>query len=185
MEQTQLWWQRARAIALCAGAVALSVVGCSSGQAPESAPAAGTQSAPSFTPVVSINALMVSWVDNSSHVLWDVEKEGGAPNDAADWTDIEDHATQLAAAGTLIQLGGTGQADGGWIRQVGWQTHARALTTAALADLAAAKSRDLSALTKANGDLVAACENCHKEFKPELPSEGIQHHPSRSDNSRH
>jgi len=157
-------------------AAALTLAGCSTAEK------AGTPApTPSFTPVVSINALMVSWVDNASHVLWDVEKDGAAPKNEADWIDLEDHATQLAAAGSLIQLGGSGQADGGWVRQVGWQTHAQALTKAALADLAAAKSRNLEALVKANGDLIDACLACHKEFKPELPSEGILHHPSRSE----
>ena len=40
-------------------------------------------------------------IDNSGHVLWDAEKEAGAPKDNADWLELEDHATQLAAAGTL------------------------------------------------------------------------------------
>jgi hypothetical protein len=127
---------------------------------------------------VSINALMVTWIDNAGHVLWDVEKKGFAPKDEADWIELEDHATQLLAAGSLIQMGGTGQADPGWVRQVGGKTNAQALTAAALADLSAAKSRNLEAVIRANGDLVAACEGCHKAFKPELPSEGIVHqHP--------
>ena len=176
MKQTRLSWQRAGTVALCVGVAALSLASCNATEK-----TGASVPAPSFTPAVSINALMVSWVDSASHVLWDVERDGSAPKDEADWIDLEDHATQLAAAGSLIQLGGSGQADGGWVRQVGWQTHARALTTAAMADLAAAKSRNLEALVKANGELVDACTNCHKEFKPELPSEGIRHHPSRSE----
>lgn len=176
MEQTGHSWQRAGAVALFAGAAALSLASCSTAEN-----TGASVPTPTFTPVVSVNALMVSWVDNASHVLWDVEKTGGAPKDEADWVDLEDHATQLAAAGSLIQLGGSGQADMGWIRQVGWQTHAQALTKAALAELAAAKSRNLEALVKANGDLVDSCLSCHKAFKPELPSEGITHHPSRSE----
>jgi hypothetical protein len=30
-------------------------------------------------------------------------------------------------------------------------------------------------LVAANGQLVQSCEGCHKEFKPELPSEGVVH----------
>ncbi|MEQ1908145.1 MAG: hypothetical protein ABMA15_04945 [Vicinamibacterales bacterium] len=176
MKQTHLSWRRAGTAALCVGVAALSLASCNTAEK-----TGASVPAPSFTPAVSINALMVSWVDSASHVLWDVEKDGGAPKDEADWIDLEDHATQLAAAGSLIQLGGSGQADGGWVRQVGWQTHAQALTKAALADLAAAKSRNLEALLAANGDLVDACMSCHKEFKPDLPSEGISHHPSRSE----
>ena len=51
------------------------------------------------------------------------------------------------------------------------------MSNAALDAITAAKSKDLPALVKANGQLVEACENCHKEFKPDLPSEGIKHHP--------
>ena len=176
MAQTHLSWRRFGAVALCAGLAAVSLTSCNAAEK-----TATSTPSPTFTPAVSINALMVTWVDNASHVLWDVERDGNAPKDEADWIDLEDHATQLAAAGSLIQLGGTGQADGGWIRQVGWQTRAEALTKAALAELAAAKSRNLETLVKANGDLVDACQNCHKDFKPELPSEGIVHHPSRSE----
>ena len=33
----------------------------------------------------------------------------------------------------------------------------------------------MEALVAANGRLVEACEGCHKQFKPALPSEGIMH----------
>ena len=125
--------------------------------------------------------MMVTMIDNAGHVLWDVEREGFAPKDEADWLELEDHATQLVAGGTLIQLGGTGQADMGWIRQVGWQESAKAMTEAALAAFNAAKVRDLAGVKSANDQLVAACESCHKAFKPELPTEGIAHQRPHSD----
>ena len=143
--------------------------------------AAAATAQPTFKPAVSINELMVRWVDNAGHVLWDVEKEGFAPKNEPDWLELEDHAVQLAAAGSLIQMGGTGQADAGWVQQVGWKTSAQAMTTAALADLSAAKSRNLDGVKKANGDLVAACEDCHKQFKPSLPSEGVVHQRPHSE----
>lgn len=171
-------------IALFVGGTAVLLAGCNANveKEPATPPASAAKPTdPAFTPVVSINALMVTWIDNAAHVLWDVEKEGFAPKNEADWIELEDHATQLAAAGSLIQLGGTGQADSGWVQQIGWKTDAQAMTTAALADLSAAKSRNLEAVRKANGDLVAACEGCHKAFKRELPSEGIVHQRPRSE----
>ncbi len=137
--------------------------------------------APAFAPRLSINTLMVTMIDNAGHVLWDVEKKGFEPKNEADWLEIEDHATQLAAASSLIQMGGTGPADPGWVRQVGWSTNAQAMGDAALAALAAAKGRDLPALVKANGDLVTSCEGCHKAFKPDLPTEGALHQRPHSD----
>ncbi len=181
-------WRSAGKAALCVGGTTLLLVGCTA-EAPRQAdappPVAPSKPVePAFTPVVSINGLMVTWIDNASHVLWDVEKKGLAPKDEADWIELEDHATQLAAAGTFIQMGGTGQADAGWVQQTGWKTNAQALTAAALADLAAAKSRNLDAVIKANGQLVEACEGCHKAFKPELPSEGIAHQRPHSESSK-
>lgn len=144
-----------------------------------SAPVANTVAVP--TPRVSVNALMVTMIDNSGHVLWDTEKDGAAPKDDADWLEVEDHATQLIAAGTLLQLGGTGQADMGWIRQVGWKESADALSDAALAALAAAKARNMPSLVAANGRLVESCESCHKAFKPSAPTEGMSHQRPHSE----
>ncbi len=56
--------------------------------------------------------------------------------------------------------------------------------TAALAANAAAKARNKETLIKANGDLVAACESCHKAFKPELPTEGLAHQRPHSDSHK-
>jgi len=172
MRGTRTAWGRTGVVVIGASAI---LAGCS-GQVQEAAPA--------FTPVVSVNELMVNWIDNASHVLWDVEHAEFAPKDDADWTEVEDHATQVAAAGSLIQLGGTGQADPGWVTQIGWQSNAQAMTTAALAIRDAAKRRDLGAVTKANSDLVDSCEGCHKQFKPELPSEGIAHQRPHSESHK-
>jgi hypothetical protein len=51
-------------------------------------------------PPVSINAEMVAFVDHAGHALWDVEQPGKAPKTDAAWANIEEHATQLAAAGS-------------------------------------------------------------------------------------
>lgn len=186
MKSTRVTWRRAAMLAICVGGTAVLLAGCdrSVDKQPATSASVAKPAEPAFTPAVSINALMVTWIDNAGHVLWDVEKQGFAPKDEADWMELEDHATQLAAAGSLIQLGGTGQADPGWIQQVGWKTSAQAMTTAALADLSAAKSRNLAAVVKANGDLVASCEGCHKAFKPQLPSEGIVHQRPHSESHK-
>jgi hypothetical protein len=183
MRSKQFDWRRTVSFALYVGGVALLLGGCNANVEQQTAtPTSVTQPAePTFTPVVSINALMVTWIDNAAHVLWDVEKEGFAPKDEADWIELEDHATQLATAGSLIQMGGTGKADPGWVLQTGWKTQAEAMTNAALAALSAAKGRNLDGVIKANSDLLLTCLGCHKEFKPELPSEGILHQRPHSE----
>ena len=176
---TRFDWRAIRRLGLTLGATVLLLTGCNAAEKPQAATPASVAppAQPAVMPAVSVNALMVAWMDNSAHVLWNVEKPGRAPKNDADWLDIQEHATQLAAAGTLIQLGGTGQADPGWVKTPDWKTHSQTLTNAALDAIKAAKAKDQAALVKANGQLVESCESCHKEFKPELPSEGISHHP--------
>jgi hypothetical protein len=118
---------------------------------------------------------MVSLVDHASHALWDAEQEGRNPKTDADWENIAEHATQLAAAGTLITLPGSGVNDRDWTQQASWQKWSRAMADAGMAALKASDGRNQTALVAANSQLVQTCEGCHKEFKPELPSEGITH----------
>jgi len=153
------------------------VVGCGA-PAPveQQTPAQPTATAqPSVMSPVSINAEMVAIVDHAGHQLWAVEQEGKAPKTDADWANVTEHATQLAAAGALIRVPGTGVNDVGWVASPGWQRFARAMSDAAVAALKAAEGKNLDALVAANGQLVESCESCHKEFKPQLPSEGIVH----------
>ena len=126
-------------------------------------------------PEVSINAVMVALVDHAGHQLWNVEVEGKAPKTDADWENVEEHAVQIAAAGPAITVGGTGPSDAIWVKSPSWQRHAQQMSDAGVAAMNAAKSKNLTALVTANGQLVESCVGCHKEFKPDLPTEGIVH----------
>ena len=168
---------------LTAVSAGLLLTACS---APPATSNPGTATPPAASPPLpkldtSYNELMVAWIDNASHVLWDIEKPGFAPKNDADWTEVEDHAIQLAAAGTLIQFPGVGPNDGVWSGQDGWKTNAQSMSSAATAALMAARSRNMPAMLEANGQLVQACEGCHKQFKPDLPSEGIAHQRAHSE----
>ena len=165
---TRFKWTRRLGMLL--GVSVFLFYGCNSG-APQQAPAA----TPGVKAAVSINAVMVALVDHAGHVVWNAEQEGRAPKTDEAWEDLEHHAMQIASAGTLIALGGTGKADLGWAQLPDWKAHAQALTDAGLAALKAVHGKNLEALVKANGQLVEVCERCHKEFKPELPTEGIVH----------
>ena len=131
--------------------------------------------APAVQSPVSINAEMVRVVDHAAHQLWNAEKEGTAPKTDGDWENIVEHATQVAAAGALIRLEGTGPNDRTFVENRDWQKFGGAVSSAGLAALKAAEAKNQSALVAANGQLVEACEGCHKQFKPALPSEGITH----------
>lgn len=187
MSLTRRGWGHAALSLVVIGLGAAIVSSCQSPpqqEAPPPAAAAPPPAAPAVKLPMSYNALMVSMIDNAGHVLWDVEKEGFSPKDEADWVEVEDHALQLVAASSLLQLEGTGPADAGWLKQVGWKTNAEALGAAGMAANAAAKAKNKEALVKANGDVVAACEGCHKAFKPELPSEGIGHQRPHSESHK-
>lgn len=125
---------------------------------------------PPPAPPFSINEMMVMIVDQPGELLWDVEKAGHAPKTDEAWYQLENHAVSLASAATLIQLGGTGPADEGWVKQDSWRKHAGDLVTAAKAARTAAHAKDLPALITANGQIVDACEACHKEYKPDIPT---------------
>jgi cytochrome c556 len=124
---------------------------------------------------VSINEVMVALIDHAGHSLWDAEQEGKAPKTAADWQNVWEHAIQIAAAGPAITVGGTGPSDATWVKAASWHTYAQKMSDAGVAARNAAKSRNFDALVAANGQLVESCEQCHKEFKPALPTEGIVH----------
>ncbi len=159
------------------GAGALFLSACS--PAPQAAAPASTSvevsSAGTAKPEVSINEVMVALVDHAGHNLWDVEQEGKAPKTDADWRNVWEHAVQIAAAGPAITVGGTGPSDASWAKSPSWHTYAQRMSDAGVAARNAAKSKNFSALVTANSQLVESCENCHKEFKPDMPTEGIVH----------
>ena len=97
------------------------------------------------------------------------------PRQTRDWRELQHHAIQVATAGTSIALGGSGQADPGYVKLVGWSQYAQDMTDAAVFSFWATENHDLDALLTAGDALVESCEGCHREFKPDLPSEGYEH----------
>jgi hypothetical protein len=176
MTMTQRTESNTRRLGLLLVVVVLLAYGCNAG-APEQPAQPASPAATTVPPAVSINALMVTWMDHSAHELWDVEQTGRAPRTDAEWRELERHATQLLASGTLISLGGTGEFDREWSQRPTWAIRAQALSHAALSSLNAIRARNLEQLVRANGLLTDSCEGCHDEFKPSLPTEGIVHQP--------
>lgn len=171
---TPLGVGRARGLGLFIGVTVLASACTNRVEQPQGVQQASAQ-ASAVRSTVSINALMVALVDHAGHELWNAEKEGAAPKNDKGWRELEHHAIQLSAAGSLIALGGTGKADPGWAALPDWKKHSQELNDAGMAALTAVRAKNLEALVKANGQLVEVCESCHKEFKPDLPTEGIIH----------
>lgn len=124
---------------------------------------------------VSINALMVALVDWSAHEIWDASYADVLTG--RDWLLVRQHAIKLASSGTLLSLGGTGEADKVWVTAPAWQEYTRELTKRALDALAAVEVKDQVALRKASEAILGTCLGCHDTFKPETPTEGIMHVP--------
>jgi len=158
------------AVAVLLGASAYVLLGSAAGQA--QAPA----DPPHVALPISINAVMVSLVDQAAHEIWD---GGNQDRDLTDreWLLIEQHSLQLAAAGTAISLGGTGPADRGWAQSPAWQDWSRKLGVIALEAKQAVDAKSKVALRDAGDKLTDTCESCHKIFKPDVPTEGIMHQP--------
>ncbi len=152
---------------LTAGLITLSFALSNSAQAAEGH---------DFPLPVSINALMVTMIDHSAHYIWDYGSlEEMMLED--EWLAVEYYAIQLAAAGPLITLGGTGSADNGWVQSPSWLAHSMDMTNAAMKALNAARLQDKALLQTAGDELLDSCLGCHRNFKPEVPTEGMTHDP--------
>ena len=160
--------------ALITAALALSA--CTEAEKKEPEPTQETAApAPSVPLGVSINAVMVGLVDHASHSIWEAATPEKAPKNDKAWEEVQHHAIQLAGAGSVIAMPGTGSADAAWVKNPEWQGYAKALSEAGVMAWDAAKQKDVKALSDAGDKLVGTCEGCHKAYKGELPTEGIVH----------
>lgn len=169
--------KRTAKVIACATLLAASAYGLLGGAAVlAQTPAAES---PHVAVPISINAVMVALVDQAAHEIWD---GGNKTRDLTDreWMLIEQHSLQLAAAASVVSLGGTGPADRGWAISPAWQDWSRKLGTVALEAKKAVDAKDKVALRAAGDTLVDTCNSCHKIFKPDVPSEGIMHQPHYS-----
>lgn len=160
----------------------LAIIGALAACAPastEAPPAPATTAISAGTSIklpVSINATMVALVDHASEPLWLDAYQPPTTDDR--WREAEYNAYQLAVSGKLIQLAGTGPNDSDWVQNPDWIRLANELSAAGMDALAAAQARNIEAINLAGDRLVAACEDCHKQFKPGLTSMGIYKSPN-------
>jgi len=170
-----------RALTYAAVFVAASLAACTPQAADtEKAAAPVAETVPAATRVitlpVSINAAMVALVDHASEPLWLDAYE--PPKTEMRWLEAEYNAYQMAVGGKLIQLAGTGPNDADWVADPEWIRMADEMSAAGMDALNATKARSVAMLNSAGDRLVAACEACHKQFKPGLTSMGIYKSPN-------
>lgn len=139
-------------------------------------PAIGANAQQLISLPVSLNAVMVALVDHASEPLRVDAYE--PPTTDTGWREAEYNAYQMAIAAKLIQLPALGPNDADWVVEPKWAPIADEMSAAGLDALKAAQARDVAALDLAGDRLVAACETCHKEFKPNLASMGLYKSPN-------
>lgn len=120
-----------------------------------------------YTPVVSLNEIMVYVVDPHANELWDAAMS--PPTTDAGWQQLNHAAVALAASGNLTKLGGNGPTDPRWTREEHWQSYSQGVAEAGLAAVKAVNAQDATALTKAGDELVLTCITCHREYKLDVP----------------
>ncbi len=151
-------------------ATAIAAGACTSGPAPAPAPApapTGPAAPAAYTPVVSLNEMMVYVVDWHAEELWDATMV--PPKNDAEWAALRRAAVALAASGSLTKLSGNGPKDQQWTAQADWLTHSQSMADAGLAMLKAVEAKDTTALNRAGDALVISCITCHREYKLDVP----------------
>ncbi len=152
---------------LLAVPILMTLAGCTTSP-PPAAPKA--EAPPAFKPAVNINDVMVGVVDHNSHILWDIALPKKAPKSEADWHNLEHASVTLAAAGSMIVMGGSGPDDAKWAADPEWRKMAQNMTDAALKIKLAVDSKNTPGVLSGGDDLVATCEACHAKFKPSIPA---------------
>jgi hypothetical protein len=146
------------------------------------APAAAQQNTaavpPKLTPVISINVLMVSFVDQAADAIWTAA--ANPPKHLCEWQQVEYRATQLATTGTLLRVGGSGPLDMQWRDAPEWAPFADKMTALAVKAAQAARDKNVIALKATGNELILNCEACHRAFKPEIPTQNINTHLSHA-----
>jgi hypothetical protein len=148
---------------------ALAAAGCNAppASAPPAETAAPAKVETSYTPVVSLNEIMVYVVDTHSNELWDASMV--PPKTDEGWKSLQRAAVALAASGSLTRLSGNGPDDQRWTAQADWAKYSQDVADAGLAALQAVRAKDTAALSKAGDQLVVTCITCHREYKLDVP----------------
>ncbi len=140
---------------------------------PEAAAPANTGPLPLQVP---INAVMVAMVDFAADGVWRPVGQDGPLTDKQ-WLYIEQDATNLIAAATLITTAGTGVNDAEWVKDPDWRRWATEMQTLAVDAKSAVDAKDKDRLKLVGDRLVEVCQTCHQKFKPALPAMGITRFP--------
>lgn len=126
-----------------------------------------------FVPEISINEIMVGQVDHAAYQILNLSLADNQRLTIGAWQMLEHYAIQLLSSTSAITMGGSGVNDAMWVAQTGWREYTGQMYEAANSALQATRAEDLPALLDAADALRASCDACHRQYKPEIPTEGF------------
>jgi hypothetical protein len=136
---------------------------------------AGTVKAPPLAIPVTLLEIMRAAVEIPADGIWEIQFAEKLSD--GQWLLADQDAVSLAAACTLISLGGSGPHDRQWVANADWQSWTRDVQKTALQIRAAAHEKDQEKLSTAADHLTEVCQNCHTKYRPAQPSDGVARYP--------
>jgi hypothetical protein len=115
-------------------------------------------SRPPMRNVGTMSDLMVKIIYPASDALFYIESR--TPKTDAEWTAIEGQALMVAESANLLMLPGRARDE----KQ--WMVDARLMLDAGSDAYAAAKKKDVAAITALSDRLMESCTQCHKNYRP-------------------
>jgi hypothetical protein len=159
------------ALLLSFAAAVMLTAGCSRQAA---APAAPAVPAPLPLTLTTLEVMRAA-VQIPADGIWAVQYEEKLSDPA--WLLLDQDASDLAAAATLVSTPGSGKNDKAWAANADWQAWSLDLQKTALQVREAAKTRDLMKLQTSGDHLQEICQACHDKYRPQVPSDGVVRYP--------
>ncbi len=119
-----------------------------------------------FQAVANVKQLMAGVLEPAADLYWDavgtVDDQSGskahAPATPEEWTAVRNSAYVIAESGNLLLMGNRLRDQGDWLRM------SQALVVAGRHALAAAESRNTTAVFDAGAEVYDACTKCHAVY---------------------
>lgn len=124
---------------------------------------------------LSILEVMRAAIEIPADGLW--AAQGAEKLTDEDWLLVEQDATQLIGASTLVAHPGTGKNDAKWVANPDWQAWVRDMQKTAVELRATSKTKDAAKLGAAADHLQEVCSGCHAKYRPSEPSDGLSRYP--------
>jgi cytochrome c553 len=107
--------------------------------------------------VGTMSDLMVKIIYPTSDALFYIESR--TPKTEAEWTALEGQALMLAESANLLMMPGRAR------DQKQWMADAKLMLDAGAAAVAAAKAKDVAAISALSDQLMESCTSCHRHYR--------------------